>query len=151
MKATDLGKIVVDGLVSTELDFMDPGFTAKMEEELDEVEAGKLERVALLKRFYGRFTKVLSKAKKAARWVPNPEPTKFKCQECGSRMLKRWSKNGWFLGCVAYPKCKNTQDLGQDGEGTVDSSHPTDLGFVQQADALEAPLRFYLGKVLDKP
>jgi hypothetical protein len=40
--------------------------------------------------------------------------------------------------------------LGQDGEGTVDSSHPTDLGFVQQADALEAPLRFYLGKVLDK-
>lgn len=40
--------------------------------------------------------------------------------------------------------------LGQDGEGTVDSSHPTDLGFVQQADALEAPLRFYFDKVLNK-
>jgi len=40
--------------------------------------------------------------------------------------------------------------LGEDGEGTVDSSHPTDLGFVRQADALEAPLRFYHGKVLDK-
>jgi len=40
--------------------------------------------------------------------------------------------------------------LNPDGEGTVDSSHPTDLGFVQQADALEAPLRFYLGKVLNQ-
>jgi DNA topoisomerase I len=116
MKATDLGKIVVDGLVSTELDFMDPGFTAKMEEELDEVEAGKLERVALLKRFYGRFSKVLSKAKKAQRWVPNPEPTKFKCQECGSRMLKRWSKNGWFLGCENYPECKFTQNMDKEGK-----------------------------------
>src|SRR5205814_4809943 len=94
MKATELGKIVVDGLVSTELDFMDPDFTAKMEEELDEVEAGKLQRVALLKRFYGQFTKTLGKAKKSARWAPEPEPTTFKCNECGSGMLKRWSKNG---------------------------------------------------------
>ena len=50
MKATDLGKIVVDGLVSTSLDFMDPSFTAKMEEELDEVQTGKVERVDLLGR-----------------------------------------------------------------------------------------------------
>jgi DNA topoisomerase-1 len=87
-----------------------------MEEDLDEVEAGKLDRVDLLKRFYGRFTKVLSKAKKAARWVPNPEPTKWKCKECGSRMLKRWSKNGWFLGCENYPECKFTQNLDKEGK-----------------------------------
>ena len=116
MQATELGKMVVDGLVSTELDFMDPGFTAKMEEELDAVGAGKLERVALLKRFYGRFSQTLTKAKKAARWAPEPEPTDFKCSECGSRMLKRWSRNGWFLGCERYPACKHTQNLDKEGK-----------------------------------
>ncbi len=115
MKASDLGKTVVDGLVSTHLDFMDPDFTAKMEEDLDEVEAGKLDRVELLSRFYKRFREGLDKAKKEKRWTPEPEPTDFKCEECGSRMLKRWSKNGWFLGCEAYPKCKFTQNLTVDG------------------------------------
>ncbi|MGH7437668.1 MAG: type I DNA topoisomerase, partial [Polyangiaceae bacterium] len=52
---TTLGKFVVDGLIGSELDFMDPAFTSKMEEELDEVEAGKEQRVDLLKRFYKRF------------------------------------------------------------------------------------------------
>ena len=115
MKASELGKLVVDGLVATELDFMDPDFTAKMEEELDQVEEGQLERVQLLGRFYARFKKTLDKAKKHKRWTPEPEPTEFTCDECGSRLLKRWSKNGWFLGCEAYPKCKFTRDLGRDG------------------------------------
>ncbi|HEX4478777.1 MAG TPA: type I DNA topoisomerase [Polyangiaceae bacterium] len=116
MKASDLGKLVVDGLVSTELDFMDPGFTAKMEEDLDLVGAGKLERVALLKRFYTQFTKVLAIAKKGARWAPTPEPTDFTCSDCGSKMLKRWSRNGWFLGCEKYPTCKFTQNLDKEGK-----------------------------------
>jgi len=116
---TLLGKFVVDGLVSASLDFMDPNFTAKMEEDLDEVEAGRLARVALLKRFYKRFRQQLDRSKKQKRWTPEPQETDQVCSECGSKMLKRWSKNGWFLGCSAYPKCKNTQDLGPDGEGTT--------------------------------
>ncbi|MEZ4226656.1 MAG: type I DNA topoisomerase [Polyangiaceae bacterium] len=115
MQATELGKIVVDGLVSTHLDFMDPSFTAKMEEDLDEVEAGKLDRVQLLSRFYKRFRDVLETAKKAERWAPAPVPTEHKCEECGGVMLKRWSKNGWFLGCENYPKCKFTCDVAADG------------------------------------
>jgi DNA topoisomerase-1 len=120
MMASNLGKMVVDGLVSTELDFMDPTFTAKMEEELDEVESGKLERVALLKRFYSRFRQVLERAKKKKAWKPDPEPTEFKCDEDGGVMLKRWSKNGWFLGCENYPKCKHTRDMGKDGKGPAE-------------------------------
>jgi DNA topoisomerase-1 len=120
MKASDLGKLVVDGLVATRLDFIDPSFTAKMEEELDEVEEGKLERVALLERFYKRFREELDKAKKAKRWAPEPTPTEFKCEDCGSTLLKRWSKNGWFLGCEAYPKCKFTRDMGKDGNGPAE-------------------------------
>jgi DNA topoisomerase I len=115
MKPTELGRMVVSGLLSTNLEFMDPDFTAKMEEELDEVEAGRLERVQLLGRFYKQFREVLERAKKQKRWTPEPEPTKEKCPECGSTLNKRWSKNGWFLGCEAYPKCKFTRDLGKDG------------------------------------
>src|SRR5262249_15225304 len=115
MKASDLGKMVIDGLVQTELDFMDPSFTAKMEEDLDEVEAGRLDRVKLLTRFYGRFREVLDRAKKHKRWAPEPEPTEFKCEDCGSMLLKRWGKNGFFLSCETYPKCKFTRDLSKDG------------------------------------
>src|SRR5580704_16360631 len=113
---TLLGKFVVDGLVRSELDFMDPAFTSKMEEELDEVEAGKEKRVDLLKRFYKRFREQLEKSKKLKRWNPEPEPTDEKCELDGGVMLKRWSKNGWFLGCANYPECKSTRDLGEDGK-----------------------------------
>ena len=116
---TNLGKMVVDGLVKSALDFMDPDFTARMEEDLDAVEAGRLGRVELLRRFYSRFREQLDSSKKQKRWTPEPEETDQVCDECGSKMLKRWSKNGWFLGCSAYPKCKNTQDLAQEGEGTT--------------------------------
>jgi DNA topoisomerase-1 len=117
-RPTTLGKFVVDGLVRSELDFMDPAFTSKMEEELDEVESGKEERVDLLKRFYKRFRAQLDQSKKGKRWNPDPEPTDQKCDLCGGTMLKRWSRNGWFLGCENYPECKNTRDLGADGQPT---------------------------------
>jgi DNA topoisomerase-1 len=118
-KPTLLGKFIVDGLVRSELDFMDPAFTSKMEEELDEVEAGKEKRIDLLKRFYKRFQTQLASSKKLKRWNPEPEPTDQRCDKDGGVMLKRWSKNGWFLGCANYPECKNTQDLGADGKPSV--------------------------------
>lgn len=117
-RPTTLGKFVVDGLVKSNLDFMDPAFTSSMEAELDEVENGNEDRVVLLTRFYKKFRTQLDLGKKLARWNPEPEPTGEKCSECGEgEMMKRWSKNGWFLGCSNYPKCKNTRDLGPDGTG----------------------------------
>jgi DNA topoisomerase-1 len=118
-RPTTLGKFVVDGLVRSELDFMDPAFTSKMEEELDEVEAGNEQRIDLLKRFYKRFRSQLEKSKKGKRWNPEPEPTEEKCELDGGTMLKRWSRNGWFLGCANYPECKSTRDLGADGTPVV--------------------------------
>src|SRR5260221_13849881 len=98
---------------------MDPNFTAKMEEDLDEVEAGRLQRVALLKRFYKRFRQQLDLSKKQKRWSPEPQETDQVCSECGSKMLKRWRKKGGCLGWSAYPKCKTTLDLGPGGEVTT--------------------------------
>ncbi len=131
-RPSTLGKYVVDGLVNAHLDFMDPAFTSSMEQELDEVEAGTVERTTLLSRFYKRFRDQLDLGKKSKRWNPEPEPTGEICDVCGPKsedaklkalapgeMMKRWSKNGWFLGCSNYPKCKNTRDLGPDGKGAA--------------------------------
>jgi DNA topoisomerase-1 len=129
-RPTQLGKMVVDGLLQSQLEFMDPTFTSSMEQELDEVEAGNEERTALLSRFYKKFRQQLERSKKGKRWNPEPEPMGEKCEVCGPKsedeklralppgeMMKRWSKNGWFAGCSNYPKCKNTRDLGPDGTG----------------------------------
>jgi DNA topoisomerase-1 len=132
-RPTQLGKMVVDGLLQSQLEFMDPAFTSSMEEELDEVESGKQERIALLSRFYKKFRSQLEKSKKGKRWTPDPTPMLDEpCDACGPNaadeklrslkpgyMIKRWSKNGWFAGCSNYPKCKATRDLGADGEGAA--------------------------------
>jgi len=128
-RPTTLGKYVVDGLVGNHLDFMDPEFTSKMEDELDAVEEGKEARVDLLNRFYKRFRTQLDVSKKGARWNPEPVPTDETCEVCGTpKMNKRWSKNGWFLGCANYPKCKNTRDLGPDGNGPLTGTPPRETG-----------------------
>ncbi len=124
---TTLGKYVVDGLVKSALDFMDPAFTSSMEAELDEVEAGNEDRVVLLSRFYKKFRTQLDASKKGSRWNPDPEPTDELCDLDGGVMMKRWSKNGWFLGCANYPKCKNTRDLGPDGNGSSAPPEPTGI------------------------
>ena len=113
---SQLGTFVVDGLVRSNLDFMDPNFTAQMEEELDEVGAGSLKRTALLKRFYKRFREQLDKSKKLASWKPESEKTDLVCEECNQgKMVKKWGKNGWFLSCDRYPTCKGTKDLSENG------------------------------------
>jgi DNA topoisomerase I len=128
-RPTTLGKFVVDGLVRSELDFMDPAFTSGMEEQLDAVEEGTEDRVALLSRFYKRFRAQLDESKKGKRWNPEPIPTDEICDACGTgQMSKRWSKNGWFLGCSNYPKCKNTRDLGPDGNGPLKGVPPRETG-----------------------
>jgi DNA topoisomerase-1 len=130
-RPTLLGKFVVDGLVGSSLDFMDPAFTSKMEDELDAVEEGKEARLTLLKRFYKRFRSELDAAKKLKRWNPEPVETDQVCEVCGTgKMLKRWSKNGWFLGCANYPECKNTRDLGPDGNGPLSVQPPRETGIV---------------------
>lgn len=132
-RPTLLGKMVVDGLLRSELEFMDPTFTSSMEEELDQVEAGNEKRTVLLGRFYKKFRDQLDKGKKLKRW--NPEPVLMEgefCDACGpdgtdeklralprGQMSKRWSKNGWFAGCSNYPKCKATRDMGADGNGAA--------------------------------
>jgi len=116
---TDLGKIVTELLLDAFPRVMDVQFTARMEEELDEVEEGKIDWQSVLGEFYGPFKKSLAAAEAQMRDVKREEkPTDLVCEKCGSPMVIKWGRMGRFLACSGYPDCKNTKDFVEEN-GTI--------------------------------
>ncbi len=116
--AEKMGGIVTDRLVESFTDLMDYGFTATMEEELDEVAEHKREWTGLLDDFYKTFKKKLEKAQKAKGGMRenNPVDIDLPCPVCSRPMQIRTAGTGVFLGCSGYglpPKerCKQTINL----------------------------------------
>jgi DNA topoisomerase I len=111
-RPTELGTVVTDMLVKHFEDIFDIQYTARMEEELDDVEDGKMTWVEALDEFYKKFAKDLKKASKNMENLKAQEiPTDEVCEKCGSPMVKKWGQFGSFLACSAYPECKNTKEL----------------------------------------
>ena len=109
---TELGMIVNDLLVENFDDLFNVQYTAFMEEELDEVEEGKMRWTDALAEFYGKFTKDLDSAKLNMRDVKRQEIlTDEVCENCGSRMAIKFGRYGQFLACTNYPECKTTRDI----------------------------------------
>jgi len=109
---TELGLLVNDLLVENFGDIMDVTYTARMEEELDEIEEGKLGWVKALQEFNVQFNKDLKKAARQMRNVKTEEtPTDQKCQKCGKPMVIKWGRYGKFMACSGYPECRNTQEI----------------------------------------
>jgi len=116
--AEKIGDIVTDRLAENFTDLMDYGFTATMEEQLDDIAEGKLNWKQLLNRFYGDFSqKVGSAQNEEGGMRPNsPSATDIECSKCGRPMMIRTAGTGVFLGCSGYalpPKerCKHTVNL----------------------------------------
>ena len=127
---TDLGTLVNEQLVINFPKILDVEFTAMMENQLDQIEEGKLERLATLKDFYGPCEKDLEKAKTQMRDVKKEEiPTDIICDKCGSPMVIKWGRKGQFIACSNYPKCKNTSNFTEDENGkiTQTETEKTDL------------------------
>ena len=100
---------VTDLLVEHFPEVVDLEFTARMEEQLDEVAAGRQEWVPMVRSFWEPFSaKVVEGRSKIAKQV---EMTDIDCPVSGHKMMKRYGRNGWFLGCSAYPECKHTMPL----------------------------------------
>ena len=117
---TDLGFIVTNLLVENFPSILDPKFTAKMEDNLDKIEDGKLNFVETVKRFYLPFEQTLKKAKENMQNIKAMSiPTSIICEQCGSNMVIRWGKRGRFLSCSRYPECKNTKNFKEDKDGTI--------------------------------
>ena len=126
---TDLGILVNELLVKNFPKIMDVEFTAALENQLDQIEDGKLNRIETLKEFYAPFEKDLKNASKKMRNVKKEgEPTDEVCDKCGAPMVIRWGRNGRFLACSKYPDCKNTQNLnGNGGANGQAEAKPLDI------------------------
>ena len=116
--AEKMGEIVTDRLNENFNNLMDYSFTAKMEEQLDEIAEGQLEWKKVLDEFYNDFSKKLEKAENEAGGMRTNPPveTNIECPACGRPMAIRTGTTGVFLGCTGYalpPKerCKETINL----------------------------------------
>ena len=109
---TELGMVVVDLLIKHFPEILDIKFTAHMEEELDEIEEGKLNWVSVLKEFYLPFEKVLKKAQINMKEMKRDvEQTDEVCDKCGKPMVIKWGRLGRFLSCSDFPNCRNAKSL----------------------------------------
>lgn len=113
---TELGVVVNDLLVEKFPELIDIGFTARMEEELDEIENAKLNWTSVVKDFYVPFDKDLTEAlKDLVKVKPLDIATEEICEKCNKPMVIRWGRHGRFLACSGYPECKNARPLDGDG------------------------------------
>ncbi len=102
---TETGLVVTDLLVANFAEIFDPAYTARLEEELDEIEEGKETWKQALGDFYKKFEKDLRYAEKHMENVKRMEkPTDEKCERCGSPLVLKWGKHGSFYACSAYKK-----------------------------------------------
>ena len=109
---TELGFVVVDMLEEYFKDIVDVKFTADLENELDEIAEGKVEKNHLLKEFYDPFAVTLEKADEAIGHVELPEEeTDIPCDKCGRMMVVKQGRFGKFLACPGFPDCRNTKPL----------------------------------------
>ena len=112
---SELGMLVSDLLVKNFRDIFDVAYTAHMEEELDEVEDGKLAWTDALGEFYKKFKKDLRVAEREMDDIKGEGiATDVKCEKCGKPMVIRLGRNGQFLACTGYPECDGTSDLTPD-------------------------------------
>jgi DNA topoisomerase-1 len=102
---TETGLVVTDLLVKNFEEIFDPAYTARLEEELDEIEEGKEKWTDALGGFYKKFSKDLRYAEKHMENVKRMEkPTDEKCERCGSPLVLKWGKHGSFYACSSYKK-----------------------------------------------
>lgn len=112
LEPTDVGILVNDMMVKHFPKIVDTEFTAKMEEQLDEVANGKEKWQEVVGDFYSPFIENLEKKSKSVK--KQVQKTDKKCKKCGKKMEKKISKYGWFYACSGYPECKNTESAEED-------------------------------------
>jgi DNA topoisomerase-1 len=102
---TEIGLVVTDLLVENFRDIFDVAYTARLEEELDEIEEGKEKWTDTLADFYKKFQKDLKYAEKHMENIKRMEkPTDEKCERCGAPLVIKWGKHGSFYACSTYDK-----------------------------------------------
>jgi DNA topoisomerase I len=126
---TELGMVVTDLLLESFDDIFDVKYTARMEEELDDIEEGKLDWREAMAEFYGKFARDLEHAEEHMTDIKRMEkPTDLTCEKCGRPLVIKWGKHGSFIACTGYPECTYTREL------TVDLPDVDKVDLSEQGD-----------------
>jgi DNA topoisomerase-1 len=142
---TQLGEITTDVLVKHFTKLLDVQFTARMEELLDEIEEGKVGWQEMLGDFYKDFEPTLKAASENMEDVrPKPVPIGIKCELCGEVLVTRPGKNGEFIACSAYPKCKNTKNFKRGEDGSIQIVEKEETGI--KCEKCGSPMVIKAGK-----
>ncbi|MFZ5363932.1 MAG: type I DNA topoisomerase [Patescibacteria group bacterium] len=115
LKPTEIAFTVNDLLVEHFPQIVDFKFTARMEDDLDEIAEGKKKWVPVIKEFFMPFKENLDQKYKEV--AKAEEPTDEVCEKCGSPMVIKTGRYGKFLACSGFPKCRNIKSLGQSEDG----------------------------------
>ncbi|MCI8362096.1 MAG: type I DNA topoisomerase [Clostridia bacterium] len=128
LKPTELGRVVNKLLIENFGDIVNVEFTAKIEEEFDEIADGKQAWKKTIKEFYAPFKVTLEKVEKELEHVKlEEEVSDVQCEKCGRMMVYKYGRYGKFLACPGYPECKNAKPIIE----TIDVPCPVCGGVVQ--------------------
>lgn len=112
---TKLGDVVVQLLIEQFPGVVDIGFTAELESQLDQVEAGGVVWNTVVEEFYTPFMEDLARAKdQLGRIKVEDEVSDIPCEKCGRLMVVKFGRFGKFLACPGYPECKSTKPFRKD-------------------------------------
>ncbi|HIR03125.1 MAG TPA: type I DNA topoisomerase [Candidatus Scatovicinus merdipullorum] len=114
---TELGEVSTKLMKERFPKIVNVKFTAQMEQDLDKIEKGDEEWIALLDSFYGEFEKTLKKAKTDMEGVKiqlKEDETDIVCELCGRKMVVKVGRYGKFIACPGYPECKNIKKYVQE-------------------------------------
>ncbi len=142
LKPTELGFVIAKMLEDNFAMIMDIGFTAAMEDELENIAEKKLDWKALIREFWEKFIPFVKSAEKEAH-VPKVE-TDIKCPDCGRPLQKIWSRKKYFYGCSDYPNCKFTAPL---ESLTFDKAeYDPSFDWDQNCPKCDSPMKMRFGK-----
>jgi len=143
---TELGFAVTKMLNTNLPKIMDIKFTAHMEEDLDKIAHGELERDLVLREFWKDFQKDLKEFKGTA--TKMTETTDIVCPECKQHnLIIRFGKSGQFLGCPGYPECKFTTNFTRDESGKIQMVEKQEAQILDQTcPKCGKPLRLVRGR-----
>jgi len=139
LRPTDLGRAVTKLLVASFPEVLNVSFTAQMEDKLDQIEEGKIDWQQLLDEFWKTFVQTLERASQEMADIRREgEQTDITCDKCGGDMVVKYGRNGAFLACSNFPKCKNTKNFTRDDSGKIVIVEPEEVD--QTCDKCGAPM-----------
>ncbi len=141
---TDVGRVVNKFLTEHFSRYVDYGFTAQLEDELDEISEGKRDWIPVLDEFWKGFNALILEKQAVERNSVTQELLDEACPKCGKPLAKRLGKRGSFVGCTAFPACDFTRSLDDSQSPDARQLLGTDPDSGKEIQLLRGPYGFYV-------